>query len=93
MTYPCGRITQDGGAELLVHQDAGLRRGRAARQRQLEAFVDHLLCAGDLGGLCVAQRRLPAEQLRLEGATVVEWLDVERAIVPSGHQADPLSLR
>ena len=87
-----GRIAQDGSAELLVHQDAGLRRGRAARQRRLEAVVDHLLGAGDLGGLRVAQRRLPAEQLGLEGATVIERQDIERAIEPSSHQAGSLEL-
>ena len=57
------RIAQDGGAELLVDQDAGLLLRHAAARR-LEAVVDHLLGGGDLGGLSRRQRRLPAEQLR-----------------------------
>ena len=41
-------VAQDGGAELLVDQDAGLRLGHAGGDRGLEAVVDHLLGRGDL---------------------------------------------
>jgi hypothetical protein len=87
-----GRIAQDRGAELLVHQDAGLFLGHAAGERRLEAIVDDLLGAGDFGCLRIAQGRLPAEQLGLERAAVVEGQNVQRAVIASGHQADPLSL-
>ena len=87
------RIAQDRGAELLVDQDAGLVLGHAAGQRRAEAVIDDLLGAGDFGGLRVAERRLPAEQPALEGAAVIERLDVERPIVSPRHQALPFSLR
>ena len=88
-----GRLLKDRGAELFVHQDAGLFLGHSSDQRRLEAFVDDLLGAGDFGRLGIAERRLPAEQLGLEGAAVIERLNVERAVIPSRHQSDPLSLR
>jgi hypothetical protein len=49
-----GRIAQDGGAELLVHQDAGLFLGRASSERRQEAIVDDLLGASDFGCLRIA---------------------------------------
>ena len=42
------RVAEDVGAELLVHQDAGLRLGNAAGEGLLEAVVDHPLHGGDL---------------------------------------------
>jgi hypothetical protein len=86
-------IAQNGGAELLVHQNAGLFLGHASGERRLEAIVDDLLGAGDFGCLRIAQRRLPVEQLGLERAAVIKGQDVERAIISARHQADPLSLR
>src|SRR6185369_6015016 len=86
-------IAEDGGAELLVHQDAGLLLGRASGERRQQAVVDDLLGARDLGSLRIAQRRLPAEQPGLEGAAVIEGQNIERVVVPSRHQAAPLSLR
>ena len=65
----------------------------AAGQRRLEAVVNHPLGAGDLGGLRIAQRRLPAEHLGLERAAMIERQDVERPIVSARHQASPFSLR
>ena len=47
----CRGVAQDGGAELLVDQDAGLFLGHAARDGRLEAVVDHLLGGGNLGRL------------------------------------------
>jgi hypothetical protein len=73
--------------------DAGLLLGHSSDQRRLEPVVDDLLGAGDFGRLGITERRLPAEQLGLEGAAVIERLNVERAVIPSRHQSDPLSLR
>jgi hypothetical protein len=78
------RIVQDGGAELLVHQDARLFLGHPGGERRLEAVVDDLLGDGDLGRLRIAERRFPAEQLGLEGAAVIERQNVQRAVIPRG---------
>src|SRR5437870_5452161 len=43
-----GGVVEDGGAELLVHQDAGLGLRHAAGDGRLEAVVDDLLGGGDL---------------------------------------------
>jgi hypothetical protein len=67
--------------------------GHAAGNRGFEAVIDHPLGGGDLGGLGLAQRALPAEHLLLEGTAMVEGLDIKRAVVSAGHQAVPLSLR
>ena len=88
-----GGVAQNGGAELLVHQDAGLLLRHAAGERAMKAVVDHLLGAGDLGCLRIAQRRLPAEHFGLERAAMIEGQNIEWAIISSRHQAAPLSLR
>src|SRR4029077_1610430 len=80
-------------AELLVHQDAGLLLRHAGDDCGLEALVDDLLGGGDLGGLCRAQRRLPAEHLGLEGTAVVERLDVQIPVISAWHQAVPFPVR
>jgi hypothetical protein len=51
---PRNRIAQDRGAELLVHQDAGLLLRHASAERRAEAIVDNLLGAGDFGRLRLA---------------------------------------
>ena len=79
-----GGIAQNGGAELFVHQDAGLLLGHAGRDGGLEAVVDHLLGGGDLGGLRGVEVAVPAEHLRLERAAMVEGQDVERLVVADG---------
>ncbi len=86
-------VAEDGGAELLVHQDAGLFLWHACGERRLEAVIDDPLGAGDFGCLRVAQRGLPAEQLGLEGAAMIERQNVQGAVISSRHQAAPLSLR
>jgi hypothetical protein len=88
-----GRVAQDRGAELLVHEDAGLLLVDAAGQRGLEAVVNHLLGGGDVGRLLRGQRSLPAEHLCLERAAVVERQDVERLIEANGHDRASFSLR
>ena len=78
---------EDGGAELLVHQDAGLLLRHAALDRGLEAVVDDFLGGGDLGRLRGGQGALPAEHLLLERAAVVEGQDVQRLVESDGHDA------
>ena len=88
-----GRVAEDLGAELLVHQDAGFMLGNAAGQGLLEAVVDHLLHGGDLRRLLAAERARPAEHVFLERPAVVEGQDVKRPIVSGGHDGNLLSLR
>jgi hypothetical protein len=49
-----GSVAKDGGAELLIHQDASFFSGHASGARRLKAIVYDLLGAGDVGGLRVA---------------------------------------
>ncbi len=86
------RVAEDVGAELLVHQDAGLRLGDALGKGLLEAVVDHPLHGGDLRRLLVGQRPRPAEHVLLERPPVVEGQDVKRSIVSDGHDGTLLSL-
>ena len=85
-------IAQDGGAELLVDQDARPVARRAAGQCREEAVVDDALGGRDLGRLGRAQRRLPAEQSGLERPAMVERLDIEGP-VPAARHHDPFILR
>src|SRR5262245_26537385 len=87
------RIATDGGAELLVDEDAGLLRRDPGRDGVLEAVVDHLLGSRDLRGLLGAQRPFPAEHLGLERAPVVEGQDVQIPIESEAHRTTSLSLR
>ena len=47
-------IAQNGGAKLLVHQDAGLFLRHATGERRFEAVVNDLLGTSDFGCLRVA---------------------------------------
>src|SRR5204862_4932270 len=87
------RIPQDGGAELLVHQDAGLVLRRAGRECREEAVIDDPFGGGDFCGLRLAQRGLPAEHLRLKRAAMIERLDIEWTVISSRHQPPPFILR
>ena len=89
----CRRVAEDGGAELLVGQDARFLLRHAVPDRGLEAIVDHLLGCGDFGRLIGRQRALPAEHLRLERVAVVEGQDVERFVETGGPHAFSLSCR
>src|SRR5207245_7043334 len=74
------RIAKDGGAELLVHEDAGFLLGDAGYDGALEAVVDHLLGGRDLRRLLGGQRSLPPDHLGLERPPLVEWQDVQVSI-------------
>src|SRR5262249_47529049 len=88
-----GGVGKDGGAELLVHQNAGLRFRQSAGHDGLEGVVDDALGRGDLGRLRRRQRARPAAHLRLERAAVVERQNVQRLVVAHGHFDSPLLLR
>src|SRR5262249_26782105 len=74
-------------------QDARLVLRHAAAEGRFESVIDDPLGTGDLGRLCFAQRRFPAEQFGLERAPVGEGQDVERAVVSTRDQAVPLDPR
>src|SRR5208337_3690174 len=80
-------VLQNGGAELLVHKDAGLFLRHTGCESNLETVVDHLLGRGDLRRLLRGQGPLPAEHLRLERATVIEGQDVQGLVKADGHDA------
>ena len=82
-----GGVGENGGAELLVHQDAGLFLRHAARDGGLEAVVDDLLGGGDLGRLLGGQGALPAEHFLLERAAMVERQNVQRLVESHAHDA------
>ena len=86
-------IAQDRGAEFLVDQDGGHFLRRTGGGRRAKAVIDVTLGASALGRLRLAQRRLPAEQAWLEGAAMIERLDIDWAIIVSRHQPAPFSLR
>jgi hypothetical protein len=65
-------IAQNGGAELLVDEDASVLLRHPSRDGRLEAVVDHLLGSSDLCGLLWTQGALPAEHPRLERAPMVK---------------------
>jgi hypothetical protein len=88
-----GRVAEDVGAKLLVHQYAGFVLGHAAGQGVIQALVDHLFHGGDLRSLLAAERSRPAKHVFLERPTVVEGKDVERPIVSGFHNGNLLSLR
>lgn len=89
----CRRVDQDGRAELLVHQDAGLLLRRASGDGEFEAVVDYQFCGCDLRGLLRAERFLPAEHLCLERSTVIEGQDVQRTVEADIHDGFSLRLR
>ena len=86
-------IAQDGGAELLVHQNAGFLLRHSGGDGSLESVVDHLLGGSDLRRLLGRQRAGPAEHLRLERAAVIEGQNVERLVEPESRHAVSLSFR
>src|SRR5579863_1580523 len=88
-----GRVAENGRTKLLVDKDAGLVLLDAGCQRRFEPVIDDLFGAGDLRGLHIAQMRLPAEQLALERATMVERQEVKRVVPSAWHQLLPLSWR
>src|SRR5262245_29383672 len=71
-----GRVAKDGGAELLVHQDACLLLWHAGFDSGLEAVVDDLLGAGDLRRLLRGQILPPSEHLQLERGAMIKGQDV-----------------
>mgnify|MGYP003694178497 CR=1 FL=1 len=91
---PFGRgIAQDGGAELLVDEDAGPLLPNTGRDGAREAVIDHALGGRDLRRLVGGQRPFPAEHLGLERLAMVEGKDVEVAIVSEGHRTTSRSRR
>lgn len=86
------RIAQDRGAEFLVDQDAGFPQ-RTGGKHRAKTLIDVPLHASALGRLRLAARRLPAEQAWLEGAAMIERLDIDWAIIVSRHQPASFSLR
>src|SRR5579864_8639773 len=82
---------QDGGAELLIHQDGGVLLWRPACDTGLKTVVDHLFGIGDFSRLHGAQRSFPAEHLRLEGFALIEGQDVQGLVETDAH--DDLSLQ
>src|SRR5262245_43849751 len=87
------RITKDGRAELLVHQDRGLVLRHAGGEGGLESVVDDALGRGDLRRLVRGERIVPPEHLGLERAAMVERQDVQTPVVPACHQLFVLMLR
>src|SRR6266446_6007595 len=87
------RIAKDGGAELLVHEDAGFLLGDAGYDGVLEAVVDHLLGGRDLRGLLGGQGPFPAEHLGLERPPMIEGQDVQVPIESDRHRTTSRSLR
>ncbi len=80
------RITQDRGAEFLVHQDASALLGHPVRKRLLKAGIDDVftVCNGDY--LLGVQRLFPAEESRNVGRTMVEREEIERSCIASRHE-------
>ena len=66
--------------------------GHASGDGGLEAVVDHLLGGSNLRCLLLSQLPLPAEHLRLERTTMIEWLDVQRLIITNVHNVFFLQL-
>lgn len=87
------RIALHGGAEFLADQDAGHFLRRTGGKHRAKTLIDVPLRASALGRLRLAARRLPAEQAWLEGAAMIEQLDIDWAIIVSRHQPAPFSLR
>ena len=88
-----GGVGEDGGAELLVHEDAGLGLRYAVRDGLFEGVVDDFLGGGDLGGLSGRQGAFPAEHFFLERAAMVERQNVQRLIESHAHDAVSFSER
>src|SRR6266403_342779 len=89
----CRRGAKDGGAELLVHEDAGFLLGDAGYDGALEAVVDHLLGGRDLRGLLGGQGPFPAEHLGLERPPMIEGQDVQVPIESDRHRTTSRSLK
>ena len=86
-------IAEDGGAELLVNQNAGFLLGHTSRQGRLKGVIDDLLGRSNLCRLLWAQRAGPAEHLRLEGSAVIEGQEVEGSSISSSGHPFSLSFR
>src|SRR5215831_18310053 len=56
-------IPKNIGANLFVHENAGIAFGYAASHGRLKSVVDHFLSVGDLRSLRRLQRASPAEHL------------------------------
>src|SRR5262249_1190931 len=78
-------VAEDGGAELLIDQDARLLLRHPGSDGHLEALVDDLLGGGDLRRLRRRQRVLVAEQLRLERTAAIERQHVQPLIRANSH--------
>src|SRR5580698_6920082 len=66
------RITQNCGAELLVHKNSGLLPGHAGVGGCRKRLIDDPLGGGNFRRLLRAQGAVPSEHLLLERAPVVE---------------------
>jgi len=83
---PRGRVLEDGRAELLVYEDAGVLFRHISGDGGLESVVDHLLSLRDLRRLLAVERAVPAKHAGLKRAAMVEGKNVEWLLVSArGH--------
>src|SRR5260370_12231466 len=73
------RITQDRGAEFLVHQDASALLGHPLRKRLLKAGIDDVVTVCNRDHLLCAQRLFPTEESRNVGRPMAERKKIERS--------------
>jgi hypothetical protein len=84
---PGASVAKDGGAELLVHQDAGFCLGHATRNRSLKAVINHLFGGRNLRGLFRTERALPTEHSGFKRAAMIKGLDVKWSVkTPMGKR-------
>ena len=86
------RLSRDGGAELLVDEDAGAIARGATTDRLLEAFEDESLRVADAGTHLIGDRRGRVEEVLLERSTVIEREQVQRFVVPEVHGHSPVGI-
>src|SRR5438477_8773919 len=79
-------ITQDGGTEFLVNQNANTILWHLVRNGLLKAYIDDVLtlCNGD--HLLHIERFFPAEESRDVGRTMVEREEIERSCIACDHE-------
>jgi hypothetical protein len=78
-------VAQNGGAELLIHEDAGTIFRDSPRNGGLEGVEDHLFRGGNLRRLFRAKGLLPAEHVFRERCPVVKEQHVEGLVVTNRH--------